>query len=460
MSLYLLIGAGFGILFIVCLVAALFLRRVVPANMVHIVQSGRSTISYGSNAAGEKATNSYYAWPSWIPVLGVSVSTFPLSNFDIKLRDYEGYDRGRLPFLVDVMAFFRIVDSNKAAQRVSSFAELTEQLTGILQGAVRRVLATNDLEHTMQDRAKIGSEFTQEVDAQLAEWGVQTVKSIEFMDIRDTATSKVIHNIMSKEQSRIDRESRVAVAENTQQAATAEVESRKAIELSQQDAEQFVGIRTAEKDKAVGIALQNSQQEILEASKATTERSKEVDRINAVRTAEIEKDRAIVAAETYHETTTRNAAADLAATEKRAAGTVAVGRAEGEAETARLLAPVTAQTTLATEIGSNESYQRYLVTVRQVEAGQIVGVAMAEAMGRADLKVIANGGDIGGGMSNLSSMLSSAGGMNIGAMLTALSQTPEGEKLLGAVTGRIAPPEKVVLTEDAPAVENSSVEEA
>lgn len=452
MIAYLIPGAiALAVLVVGYLFVALVFRRVVPANMVHIVQTGSKTTSYGSNLSSgaanpdaDKTSNVYYAWPTWFPKIGVSVSSFPTSNFDIKLKDYEGYDRGRLPFLVDVMAFFRIVDSNKAAQRVSSFAELSEQLTGILQGAVRRVLATNDLEHTMQDRAKIGSEFTAEVDAQLAEWGVQTVKSIEFMDIRDTPTSKVIHNIMSKEQSRIDRESRVAVAENAKQASEAEIQSKQAIDIASQVAEQQVGIRSAEKDKAVGIAAEESKQEVLSARKLTTEREMEVKRVTTVQTAEIEKAAAVVAAETYHEKTTRNAAADLAATTQKAQGIAATGKAEAEAETAKLLAPVTAQAKLATDIGENENYQKYLVTIRQVEAQQAVGVEMARSIGNADLKVIANGGDIGTGMTNLTGMLSSAGGASLGAMISSFGQTEEGAKLLQAVTGKLASEPKQV----------------
>lgn len=422
---------GGVVLVALVLIVNLIFRKVVPANMVHIVQSGNKTISYG---AGGSAGNSYYSWPSWLPKIGVSVSSFPLSNFNLRLNNYEGYDKGRLPFVVDIMAFFRITDSNKAAQRVSSFQELNDQLTGILQGAVRRILGTNELEHIMQDRSALSDEFTKEVDSQLAEWGVQTVKSIEFMDIRDNATSTVIHDIMAKEQSRIDRESRVAVADNTRLAMEAEIESQRAIDVRDQEAKQAVGIRTAEKDQAVGIANETSRQAVLAAQKDTTERQMEVARVTEVRQAEIEKDKAIVEAQTYHETTTRNANANLEATKAVAQGVVETGRAEADAETAKLLAPVTAQTTLAKEIGANEAYQQYLITIRQVEAQQSVGEAMAGAIGEADLKVIANGGNIGDGVSKLTDMLSSAGGLQLGGMLESFGQTEIGRQLLAKVT--------------------------
>ena len=64
---------------IVVILPALFFRTVVPTNMVHIVQSQKSTTSYGT---GEDAGNVYYEWPSWFPRIGVTVIKLPVSNFD------------------------------------------------------------------------------------------------------------------------------------------------------------------------------------------------------------------------------------------------------------------------------------------------------------------------------------------------------------------------------------------
>lgn len=44
-----LIGAIVIGLFVLLILIALFLRRVVPTNEVHIVQSGKSTVSYGKD---------------------------------------------------------------------------------------------------------------------------------------------------------------------------------------------------------------------------------------------------------------------------------------------------------------------------------------------------------------------------------------------------------------------------
>lgn len=427
---------------ILALAIFVFLRKVVPTNMVHIVQSAANTIEYGRGEG--RAGNVYYAWPSWIPFLGVIVTEFPESIFDVSLKAYDGYDQDRLPFHVDIMAFFRIANATMAAQRVSNFQELYTQLEAVLQGAVRRILSTNHLETIMQDRSNLGNEFTTEVNDQLKEWGVCTVKSIEFMDIRDKPNSNVIHNIMQKEESRIDKESRVRVAENNREAQLAEIDAARTVDVQKQDAEQQVGIRTAEKEKIVGIANERAQQEIQAEAVVTAERNMATTRVSSVKQAEITRDVAIVRAEQDQKTRVIEADADkqtkitiaegvLEATKKEAEGTKALGEAAGAAEQAKLMAPVNAQITLAEKIGENKGYQEYLLAERQIVANEEVGKANAKALESADLKIIANGGDVGSGISSLGQLLTSKGGTNIGAMVSALEQNPDVKALIATV---------------------------
>lgn len=425
---------------------AVMLRRVVPTNMVHIVQTAKSSTPYGR---GKEAGNTYYAWPSWVPVLGVTVTEFPESIFQVTLEDYEAYDQARLPFTVDVTSFFRVSDAAVAAQRVASFGELNNQLQAVLQGAVRRILATNALEDIMQSRSELGDQFTTEVKEQIAEWGVLPVKTIEFMDLRDSKGSTVIANVMAKEKSRIEMESRVKVAENHRQAELAEIDAQRTVEVQRQDAAQQVGLRTAEKDKAVGIANEQAQQEIKTAAKTTAERDMDVRKVQEVRAAEINRDVATVKAEQDKKVTVVNAEAakeaavvqaegDLEAAKREAEGIRAKGEASAAAEQAMLLAPVEAQIKLAHEIGSNPAYQTYLVTIEQVRAGEKVGLEMAKAMQGADLKVIANSGDMQQGVAKLGDIFTPAGGTKLTGMLAALGQTSEGKQLLDSVLPMLA----------------------
>jgi flotillin len=406
-------------------------RRVVPTNEVHIVQTRKETISYGKDSGNG---NTYYEIPSWVPGFGVTRITLPVSVFDLDLISYEAYDKGRLPFVVDVKAFFRISESNIAAQRVSSFKELGDQLEAIVQGAVRTILAASDIEEIMQGRSKFGDEFTSEVKEQLLNWGVETVKNIELMDIRDAKGSDVIQNIMAKKKSMIEMESRQEVAKNKKQAELSEIEASQEVQIRQQESLRQVGMRTVETQREVDLAKQTAEQTIKQQEKTTAEKEMEVERVRQIKSAEIAKDAAIVKAEQEKQKSILLAEGDLEAQKRQAEAVLAQGKAKAESEKAMQLAPVEAQIALAKEIGGNESYQNYLITVRKIEAAQEVGSAQAKALESADIKVISNTGDPQTGMTKVMDLFSSQGGTSVGAMLEALSQTDKGKAIVDKFT--------------------------
>ena len=432
------------------------MRRVVPVNEVHIVQTRKNTVSYGKGFE----SNTYYEWPSRIPLVGLTKVMLPVSNFSINLPDYAAYDKERVPFIVHVMAFFRISDSNTAAQRVSSFDELQEQLTAIVQGAVRTVLAGHEIDQIMLDRSRFGEAFTKEVQPQLGSWGVEAIKNIELMDIRDAKESNVIHNIMAKRTSGIERESRLVVADNTRQAEMAEIAAKREVELSRQLAAEQVGLRTAEKDQKVGVANEQAAQQVKVQQRETAAKEMDVVQVKNVRGAEINREVAVIAAaqakdvsivqadaakqvaivqaEGTKQQTVLTAEGKLEAARRNAEGISVEGTAKGAAETAILMAPVDAQIKLAEKIGSDKGYQEYLLGVRNIEATQAVGVAQAEALKSAQVKVIANGGTPAKGLSNVMDLFSAGGGTQVAAMLEGLAQSDEGRALLDKFVNRKA----------------------
>ncbi len=422
------------------------LRQVVSTNEVHIVQSTKSTISYGKDLPNG---NTYYEWPHYLPMIGVIKTVLPVSVFDLQLNQYEAYDKGRLPFVVDVVAFFRVADSNMAAQRVAHFKDLEEQLTLIVRGAIRTVLASHDIDDIMVERSKFGQQFTEMVEEQLENWGVIAVKNIELMDIRDSTGNQVIHNIMEKKKSLIEMQSRSEVAENKKRANIAEIDAQRDTETQKQVALEAVGLRTAKKNQIIGIAEQEANQAIKEQQRVTQEKEMAILKVNQVTQAEINKNVFIVEAEQNKQTLILNAEANLEV-KKREADGVAVtaigqleskkkeaegitleGQARASAEQAWQLAPVNAQIALAKEIGTNEGYQKYLISNRAVEANQAIGVEQAKALEKANIKIIANTGEVSSGIKNVMDIFTSKGGTNIGAMLEGFAQTETGEKILG-----------------------------
>jgi flotillin len=445
------------------LIYVLSLRRIVPTNVVHIVQRGNQTVSYGTN----KESNVYYEWPGWLPKLGVTVRVLPVSNFDIDLKRYEAYDKDRVPFVVDVKAFFHISNTNTAAEKVESFEELKGQLENVVQGAVRSILAKSKLEEIMEERSIFGKQFTEAVNTDLQNWGVEAIKSIELMDVRDTDGSHAIQQIMAKRMSAIDMESRIEVAKNQKLAKQAELEARKEVDVTTAETEriageaqaqslQAIGIAKAESMKKTGIAEQESVSEIARAERATAEQQMEVVKVNQIKQAEIDREREIITAEQEKQKTEiraeaekykieTEAAAVLEAKKKEAEAAKTIGTAEAEvikakgiseaeSKKAMELAGVTAQTTLAKEIGENKPYQDYLIRVKEVEVSQIVGVAqyesLATALSTAELKLLVNSGDVHSGIGKLSDLFTSKGASQLNGLLEGLKQTEEGKNLL------------------------------
>jgi len=439
------------------------LRRIVPTNVVHIVQRSSKTVSYGVG----KGSNVYYEFPKWLPKYGVEVRELPVSNFGVDLPKYSAYDKDRVPFEVDVKAFFHIADTNKAAEKVASFQDLLLQLNNVVQGAVRSILAKSKLEQIMEERSMFGQLFTDAVKEDLKSWGVEPIKSIELMDVRDAQGSEVIHQIMAKRISAIDMESRTEVAKNTKSAEQAELEARKEVALTAAETErisgeaqaksvQAIGIAQAESVKNRGIAEQTSLSEIAKAEKLTAEQKMEVVKVNQIRQAEIDKENAIINTEQKKRQTEieaeankfkieTDAKAQLEAKKKEAEAIKSVGEAqaevikakglsEAEAKKQMELANVTAQTTLAKEIGENESYQNYLIKIREVEiTGEVNKVqyqSLATALNGADLKLLVNSGDVHSGLGKFSDILSSKGGAATNGLFESLKQTTEGAGLL------------------------------
>ena len=365
-------------------------------------------------------------------------------------------------------AFFRIVDSNLAAQRVNNFQDLNNQLTNIIQGSIRSILSSRVLEDILQIRSELGDDFTKAVKTQLQNWGIEPVKNIELMDIRDSSGSKVILNIMEKKKSQIEKESRVEVANNTKLAQIAEIEAAQATEVRQQEANKMVGLKTVENEREVAISKEQAEQLIKDQQKITQEKAMEVVRVNDVKQAEIKKQVEIVKAEQEQrkieidaearknakirdaEAIKENqilvaqgdkekqflaAAALLEMKDKEAQGTLKIGSAEAEALRLKELAPVNAQIELAREIGENQGYQTYLISIKQIEANRDIGLEQAKALSAADLKIIANEGSVGEGMSKFGEILSAKGGTQLAAMLEALNQSEVGKKVLDKISG-------------------------
>jgi len=423
---------------------SLLFRIVVPTNEVHIVQTKKRAIPYGKDY---DAWNVYYNLPSWIPFIWITRTILPVSNFTISLDNYQAYDNWKVPFWIDIKSFFRVKDAASAAKWIENFEELKEQLTDIVKGAIRKILASKDIEEIMVWRWEFWRMFTDEIKWQLPSWWVEIVKEIELMDIRDGEGSHVISDIQMKKQATIEKEKRVKVAEESKIAKIAEIEASKEAELKEQDAERQVWEKTAETTKLVWIAKEKSQQEINEEAKYTKAKEMAVKLVENVKQAEIEKSVAVVAAQKEKQTsivkadwekqqTITIAEWKLQEQQKSAEWIQAIWLAKAEAEKAMLLAPVKAQIELAEKIADMPEYINYLETIKALEVEEEVWTAKAEALKSGELKVIANTWTANDWVNNLMDVFSSKWGSSIASMLENLKQTDWGKALVEKLLGK------------------------
>lgn len=418
------------------------LRVVVSTNETHIVQRRKTSTNYGS---GAEHGNVYWKFPQWLPYFGTTVTIMPVSIFQIELDAYEAYDQERVPFSVDIVSFFQVEDPVNAAKRVSSDSSLNEQLQNVLRGSVRKILASKDINTIMETRSELNSTFLAEVASQVASWGVK-VLSIEFMKIHDAAGTHVITDIMNKKKSRIEKESRMEVAENMRDAQVKEIDSKQMAETRAVEAQQAVEMRNAERIRAVGVATQKASQEVKLEEQKTKEKEVAVTRTETVGKANYDKEKAIIDADAAAQAFAKKAEGSANAAKIEAEGyrLAQIAKAEGDAkligETGQAEADVIKAKGLA-EADANIRKAEALAKIQKeglqaqlgekaIAAQQAIGVATAAAYQNADIKAIITQG---GGIDSLSELLSAPGGAKLGSIVDALKKVSGGSDILEAL---------------------------
>lgn len=418
------IAAG-GVLVIFAFILAALWRVVIPPNEVHVIQKRKNTIVYGK---GTNIGNVYYKIPSWIPYFGVEYKIMPVSIFKIPLQGYRAYDSKKAPFKVDVTAFFQIDadDAAQAAQRVSTFDDLYNELMEVLRGAVRKILASNEIEKIMTERSILGESFLTEVRSQVAAWGVN-VLNIEFMDISDAeGDEQIITAIMRKHSSFIQRKSDEEVAINEKAAKIVQINAKKESDIEAIVALEQTESRDAEKKKQVGIANEVAEQSIQEEKKNTTTKEMAVQRVRDVETKKIEAAAVVEEAEGYRQAEIKKAEGDREAEALQGRGmgekAAAIGEGEAKAIKEKGLAEAEAKHKLADALSRfQEEGLLALLGERAIEKDESIGVAIAKAYEDADLKVIQTGESKPKDL--LEVLTSTDSGAKLGGMLESLKKT-------------------------------------
>ena len=428
------------------------LRKVVPTNEVHIVQRWSKSVPYWKSL---QWWNVYLAWAPWVPIFWVAVQKLPLSIFSLQLTGYKAYDNWKVPFQVDITAFFEIKDPVLAAEKIFTISELEEQLNETVKWVVRKILASIDVVDIMESRSDIKEEFYKEVFSAVKAWWVD-LKNVEFMDIKDAEGSQVITNIMMKKRSLIEAESEIEVAENQKnaiiekenkeseaRAKAAEAKSR--ADIIESDARRLADLKKIEndkitqnqdieKDRILSIQKEVSKQNFYEAEKETKIKMLAVKQVEDEKNAEIEKNIEIIRAEKQKQKAIIEAEwskiqVELQAeAEKNKIEFIWLAKAKELDYIWTAEAKNKAQMADSLNAFTSDSLN-FMIKQLDIHLAEVVDLEKAKALSNADIKVISTGVNGWEWVKSFMDLFSANCWANIGAMVEAAKNTMWEEKV-------------------------------
>ena len=122
--------------------------------------------------------------------------------------------RDNIPVRVTAVAYYRVVDPNRAVNEVENFHNATLQIS---QTTLRSVLGGVDLDHLLGERESLNESLQQVIDAQTEPWGIK-VTTVEIKDVE--IPERMQHAIARQAEAERERRAKIINAEGEAQAAT------------------------------------------------------------------------------------------------------------------------------------------------------------------------------------------------------------------------------------------------
>jgi regulator of protease activity HflC (stomatin/prohibitin superfamily) len=122
--------------------------------------------------------------------------------------------RDNIPVRVTAVAYYRVVDPNKAVNQVENFHAATLQIS---QTTLRSVLGGVDLDHLLAEREILNESLQRVIDAQTEPWGIK-VTTVEIKDVE--IPERMQHAIARQAEAERERRAKIINAEGEAQAAS------------------------------------------------------------------------------------------------------------------------------------------------------------------------------------------------------------------------------------------------
>ena len=137
-----------------------------------------------------------------------------LRTVTLTVPPQEVITRDNIPVRVTAVAYYRVVDPNKAVNAVENFHNATLQIS---QTTLRSTLGGVDLDHLLGERDSLNDSLQKVIDAQTEPWGIK-VTTVEIKDVE--IPERMQHAIARQAEAERERRAKIINAEGEAQAAT------------------------------------------------------------------------------------------------------------------------------------------------------------------------------------------------------------------------------------------------
>ncbi|MDQ6779279.1 MAG: slipin family protein [Actinomycetota bacterium] len=149
-----------------------------------------------------------------------------LRTITLKVPPQEIITRDNVPARVTAVAYYKVVDPNRAVVEVQNFGEATLQ---VAQTTLRSVLGGADLDTLLAERDSLNENLQHIIDAHTEPWGIK-VTAVEIKDVE--IPERMQHAIARQAEAERERRAKIINAEGEAQAATRLAEAADVISVN------------------------------------------------------------------------------------------------------------------------------------------------------------------------------------------------------------------------------------
>lgn len=412
---------GLGIFLFIFLISAIAWYRIVDPSEAHLVVTpNKKFVASPDDKVG--TTKTYFAIPSWIPWVGRTIRKMDVTIKEIVVNQ-ETYEKNQARYNVKSSTKYRITNVRVSAETFTNQKELQEQLMEVIRASVRAVTVKYDVVDARAKKQEMGDAIQKEMQDDLNKWGL-TLINFQLVDFADTDKSKIISDISKRREVEIETETREMNAEKFKQA-----------KIKEADADEKAKQREIKRDELVGIAKENQKQKVAEQEKIAETKRFDVVQVQIVQQAKIDKEKAIV--EANQEKETQAILKEKMRLEGEGYRLKAEEEAKGNAEPIRQkgLAEAEAKEKLQDALNKFQPIALKVLVAEQIVAkDQAIGVATAEALQKASVKLFAGteGDRAGFDFGKLIESMATSNGVSADAILNKVARPNDlGMKALG-----------------------------